>query len=164
MKIEIIKGAENNPVAEFFSSSSTPETDKFKIKFKTPCGEKYWVPVEHSERLERERDEARDVLSEIALYLSVGMGDETTTAKQYKERILEGIKILTDPLMDRIKESEKKIVELTRETRELQSQVYYEQLKPYKLECEKGQLIEELEYHKEMLKECQNLTSNKREK
>ena len=102
MKIEIIKGADNDPVAEFFSSSSTPETDKFKIKFKTPCGEKYWVPVEHSERLERERDEARDALSEIALYLSVGMGDESTTAKQYYERILEGIKMLTDPLQDRI--------------------------------------------------------------
>ena len=103
MKIEIIKGAENSPVAEFFSSSSTPETDKLKIKFKTLCGEKYWVPVEHSERLERKRDEARDALSKIALYLSVGMGDETTTAKQYYERILEGIKMLTDPIQDRIK-------------------------------------------------------------
>lgn len=143
MKIEIIKSDHNNPVAEFFSSSSTPETDKFKIKLKTTCGEKHWVPVEHSERLERERDEAlrlirdtydaltlkngcdlspngvysmpnrvralecehdeaRDVLSEIALYLSVGMGDESTTAKQYYERILEGIKMLTDPLQDRI--------------------------------------------------------------
>lgn len=187
MKIEIIKGTDNNPLAEFFSSSSTPETDKFKIKFKTPCGEKYWVPVEHSERLERERDEAlklfisskraraslskacdslqkelretkrernellqwkkemllvesqwdeqavgkllglqlgdyikanielklrqlirerdeaRDALSEIALYLSVGMGDESTTAKQYYERILDGIKMFIDPLQDRIK-------------------------------------------------------------
>ena len=102
MKIEIITSAENNPVAEFFSSSTTPETDKFKIKLKTLCGEKYWVPVEHSERLELERDGARDVLSEIALYLSVGMGDKSTTAKQYYERILEGIKMLTDPLQDRI--------------------------------------------------------------
>lgn len=38
----------------------TPETDQFKVKLKTICGEKYWVPVEHSERLERERDEARE--------------------------------------------------------------------------------------------------------
>ena len=38
----------------------TPETDQFKVKLKTTCGEKYWVPVEHSERLERERDEARE--------------------------------------------------------------------------------------------------------
>jgi len=38
----------------------TPETDQFKVKFKTVCGEKYWVPLELSERLERERDEAID--------------------------------------------------------------------------------------------------------
>ena len=43
----------------------TPETDKFKIKLKTLCGEKYWVPVEHSERLELERDEAREDLKNI---------------------------------------------------------------------------------------------------
>ena len=91
------------------NKSDTPETDQFKIKLKTTCGEKYWVPVEHSERLERERNEARDVLSEIALYFSVGMGDETTTAKQYYERILEGIEMLTKPLQDRIKELEEKI-------------------------------------------------------
>ena len=59
MNIEIIKG-DDNPVAEFFSSPArpTPETDAFAIKFKTPCGEKYWVPVDLSRRLERERDEA----------------------------------------------------------------------------------------------------------
>ena len=37
----------------------TPETDAFAIKFKTPCGEKYWVPVDIARRLESERDEAR---------------------------------------------------------------------------------------------------------
>ena len=67
-KLEIIKPNQNNSIAEFFSSSNTPETDKFKIKFKSPCGEKYWVPVEHSERLERERDEARAALDEIEKY------------------------------------------------------------------------------------------------
>ena len=63
MNIEIIKG-DDNPVAEFFSSPArpTPETDAFAIKFKTPCGEKYWVPVDLSRRLERERDEAREAL------------------------------------------------------------------------------------------------------
>lgn len=66
MKIEIIKGAADNPVAEFFCSSSTPETDAFAIKFKTPCGEKYWVPVDLSRRLERERDEAREALRTLA--------------------------------------------------------------------------------------------------
>jgi hypothetical protein len=34
----------------------TPETDAFAIKFKTICGEKYWVPVDTARRLERERD------------------------------------------------------------------------------------------------------------
>lgn len=60
MKIEIIKSTDNNPVAEFFSSSSTPETDAFAIKFKTPCGKKYWVPFDIARKLERERDEAMD--------------------------------------------------------------------------------------------------------
>jgi hypothetical protein len=64
MKIEIIKGTDNNPVAEFFSSSSTPETDAFAVKFKTLCGEKYWVPVDFASKLERERDEAREGLAE----------------------------------------------------------------------------------------------------
>jgi hypothetical protein len=63
-RVKLITPQKNTPVAEYFSSSSTPETDKFKIKFKTPCGEKHWVPVEHSERLERERDEAREALDE----------------------------------------------------------------------------------------------------
>ena len=39
---------------------TTPETDAFAIKFKTLCGEKYWVPVEFARKLERERDEARE--------------------------------------------------------------------------------------------------------
>jgi uncharacterized protein (DUF3084 family) len=43
----------------------TPETDKFKIKLKTLCGEKYWVPVEHSERLEHELNETREELIEL---------------------------------------------------------------------------------------------------
>lgn len=37
----------------------TPETDAFAIKFKTTCGEKYWVPVDIARKLERERDELR---------------------------------------------------------------------------------------------------------
>lgn len=53
------------------------------------------------EKLERERDEAREVLEAISLYLSVGMGDESTTAAQYHERILEGMKMLTDPLIEK---------------------------------------------------------------
>lgn len=43
--------------------SDTPETDAFAIKFKTLCGEKYWVPVDIARKLERERDEARELLA-----------------------------------------------------------------------------------------------------
>jgi len=42
----------------------------------------------------KQRDEAMDVLEEISLYLSSGIGDENTTAQQYKERIFDGIKHL----------------------------------------------------------------------
>lgn len=42
----------------------------------------------------KQRDAAIDVLEEISLYLSSGIGDENTTAQQYKERILDGIKHL----------------------------------------------------------------------
>ena len=74
MKIEIIKGADNNPVAEFFSSSSTPETDAVAMQpvdrlaraytfhgtepFKYSTNE--LVPAEFARNLERERDEARE--------------------------------------------------------------------------------------------------------
>jgi septal ring factor EnvC (AmiA/AmiB activator) len=50
-------------------------------------------------KIERECDEMRDVLSEISLYLAVGMGDDRTTAKQYYDRIIEGIKMLTEPIV-----------------------------------------------------------------
>lgn len=81
--------------------SQSPETDQFKIKFKTACGEKYWVPVEFAEKLEKERNE------------------------------------------------------LARKANELQSEVYYYQMKPYKIECEKGKIIEELDFYKEKLEECE---------
>ena len=45
----------------------TPETDAFAIKFKTPCGEKYWMPVDIARKLERELaavTEQRDELAE----------------------------------------------------------------------------------------------------
>jgi hypothetical protein len=38
--------------------SDTPQTDAFAVKFKTLCGEKYWIPVDIARKLERERDEA----------------------------------------------------------------------------------------------------------
>ena len=57
---------------------NTPITDAFAIKFKTPCGEKYWVPVDIARKLERERDEAR---AEMIRWMSIAEGrgrtDET---------------------------------------------------------------------------------------
>jgi hypothetical protein len=49
----------------------TPETDAFAIKFKTTCGEKYWVPVDIARKLERERDEAREESLEQARLLGI---------------------------------------------------------------------------------------------
>lgn len=68
-RVELIKPHENNPVAEFFSSSNTPETDaiyKFlreRITFEK-CDTQVWM--EHAQQIERERDGAREVLREIA--------------------------------------------------------------------------------------------------
>jgi hypothetical protein len=59
MKIEIITSTADNPVAEFFSSSSTPETDgkaSPHIGFFS-CAT---VPAEFARKLERERDETRE--------------------------------------------------------------------------------------------------------
>jgi hypothetical protein len=66
MKIEIIKSTDNNPVAEFFSSSSTPETDKiekydgFKMKESvTTCGDEssaVYIKIFTARQLERNRD------------------------------------------------------------------------------------------------------------
>ena len=83
--------------------SDTPETDQFKVKFKTVCGEKYWVPVEFSEKLEKERNE------------------------------------------------------LARRVNELQSEVYYYQMQPYKIECEKNKLIQELDFYKKKKEELTSL-------
>jgi hypothetical protein len=61
-RVKLITPQKNTPVAEFFSSSSTPETDAFSVKFKSVCGSKAWVPTDICRRFERERDEARAVI------------------------------------------------------------------------------------------------------
>ena len=66
-RVEIIKPNENSPVAEFFSSSNTPETDAKAsdiIGFFS-CAT---VPAEFARRLERERDEAQKHLQDIKEY------------------------------------------------------------------------------------------------
>ena len=41
--------------------------------------------------LEREKNEMKGTLEYLSFYLGQGLGDEQTTAEQYKQRILEGI-------------------------------------------------------------------------
>jgi predicted Zn-dependent protease len=47
----------------------TPETDAFMTRIRGIDGDKHWVPADTAKRLERERDEAREELSDIRLNL-----------------------------------------------------------------------------------------------
>ena len=58
-----------------------------------------------------QRDEAMDVLSNLSHYLSCGLGDENTTAKEYGARIREGINALLDPILEE-KENLRKMFDL----------------------------------------------------
>ena len=58
-----------------------------------------------------QRDAAMDVLSNLSHYLSCGLGDETTTAKEYGARIREGINALLDPIVEE-KEKLRKMLDL----------------------------------------------------
>ena len=58
-----------------------------------------------------QRDAAMDVLSNLSHYLSCGLGDENTTAKEYGARIREGINALLDPILEE-KETLRKILDL----------------------------------------------------
>lgn len=83
MKIEIIAGAENGPVAEFFSSSNTPETDAEHAQFAMGG-----FTLDFCRKLERERDEAREALRDIAVADWKTSGELRCMAR----RALEGVK------------------------------------------------------------------------
>ena len=121
MKIEMIKG-EDNPVAKFFSApSNTPETDDFDRNWDS-CSEP-WKAIEFARKLEdklkevqakydilavenllevnklcNQRDAAMDVLSKVSHFLSCGIGDENTTAKEFGDRIIDGFVDLSNRL------------------------------------------------------------------
>jgi hypothetical protein len=59
-RVKLITPQKNTPVAEYFSSSSTPETNS-AFKF-WPCEQMELVDAEFARKLERERDEARAVI------------------------------------------------------------------------------------------------------
>ena len=62
-QVEIITPHENNPVAEYFSSPNTPETDARAYKFNDEDGVHCEaVHADFARRLERERDEAREAI------------------------------------------------------------------------------------------------------
>ena len=42
--------------------SDTPETDAFMTRIRGIDGDKHWVPADTARRLERERDEAREII------------------------------------------------------------------------------------------------------
>lgn len=50
-------------------------------------------------KIYNQREAAMDVLSNLSHYLSSGLGDENTTAKEYGVRIREGINALLDPIV-----------------------------------------------------------------
>ena len=52
------------------------------------------------EKMTAERNEMRDILSEVCAFLSVGSGDENTTAESFRERIKDGFDILFSPFRE----------------------------------------------------------------
>jgi hypothetical protein len=104
----------------------TPECDQYAISIPTSTGKTYRVILyetaqgfeaqrdELQEKYDKlatenmlevnkicnQRDDAIDVLSNLSHYLSCGLGDENTTAKEYGARIREGINALLDPILD----------------------------------------------------------------
>jgi hypothetical protein len=77
----------------FFPKFSLDILNKTLIMEKNIRKEKLFEKIH---KIEKERNEYRDVLSYIAFQLSVGLGDENTTAEQYKKKIDEGLKNLYD--------------------------------------------------------------------
>ena len=96
----------------------TPETDAARPLYYDNGPPFEVIDTEFARKLERElaavteqRDEAREALSKLAFYLSVGMGDESTTAQAYHDRIIQGITMLTDPIMDCWEQTKLKLAE-----------------------------------------------------
>ena len=66
MKIEITNG-ENNPVTDFFSpTSNTSETDAFLRDLNDYSDVELRAMTEHARKLERERDEARELAQQMS--------------------------------------------------------------------------------------------------
>lgn len=90
------------------NDSNTSITDTYKVKFKTICGEKYWVPVDVSEKLEKDSTTLKNklnltsaTLEEIFRTLHIPQGDmgafENYVNKSYDDsKELEAIRAVFD--------------------------------------------------------------------
>ena len=79
-RVKLITPQKNTPVAEYFSSSSTPETNS-AFKF-WPCEQMELVDAEFARKLERERDEARGaIIATLEENRHLADGDDCTLAK-----------------------------------------------------------------------------------
>ena len=89
---------------------NTPITDAFALKIKTPCGEKYWVPVDIARKLERELaavTEQRDELAEsldFQFKLNRECIDQITTRTQERDEAREQRDRLAEALQNVINE------------------------------------------------------------
>jgi hypothetical protein len=96
----------------------TPETDAFAIKFKTLCGEKYWVPVDIARKLERERDEARDISEKLSKQ-GLDMMDENRSLRQELDKAQDYSK----DIWKIIAHSQDEVLRLTFENREVSQSI-----------------------------------------
>jgi len=93
------------------NNRTTPETDAFAIKFKTTCGEKYWVPVDIARKLELERDEAREVLRAVI----------KTGKRLERERDESREHLKLSVVWQGLRDSQDEVLRLTLENRELRN-------------------------------------------
>ena len=94
----------------------TPETDQFKVKFKTVCGEKYWVPLELSERLELELNEARNIAEKLSKQ-GLDIMDENRSLKRERDAALVDAQAYSKGIWQSLRDSQDEVLRLTFENR-----------------------------------------------
>lgn len=96
--------------------SNTPETDDL-------ARGNHVVPTEWAEQLERERDEARDILSKLSHEFGFGLGDKTTPAQEYYERIREAFDFLKGAISKPATINQYDFICLERESHQFQKRI-----------------------------------------
>lgn len=100
----------------------TPETDAFAIKFKTLCGEKYWVPVDIARKLERERDAARDIGEKLSKQ-GLDMMDENRSLKRERDTALDEARAYSKGTWQSLRNSQDEVLRLTFENRKISQEL-----------------------------------------